>query len=217
MVTISEKLVTPMIHALLLGYLPMLGMRLSTHPGFAAGCGQFFVAHRKPYEAIGGHRAVADSFHDGITLPRAFRAAGHMAAIFDATHTARCPMYNALSGLWWRLAKTELEGLAGPIALPVWTVLLLAGHVLPWVLLLAAGFVPALGSSLAWIALSCAMAGSVAIFLGWRYRHPPLAVLMRPVGVVMLLAIQWHALTRRVTRKPLLWRGRVQPEKASLS
>jgi hypothetical protein len=210
--TFSEKLVIPMIHTLLLGYLPMAGMRWTRHPGFAAGCGQFFIANREAYEQVGGHRVIAHSFHDGITLPRAFRAAGHHTLIFDATDTARCRMYESFPDLWWGFAKNAHEGMATPVALPIWTVVLLGGHVLPW-LLLALALLK--GASVPWLwpaVVSAALSLGFALALALRYRHPPMAVLLRPLGVVTLLAIQWHALIRRLRNQPALWRGRPQPQ-----
>lgn len=77
-VTWSERLLLPLIHFLLLGFLPMALMRRRIDPGLGAGCGQLFIARRAAYVAAGGHAAIRASLHDGLTLPRAFRRAGHM-------------------------------------------------------------------------------------------------------------------------------------------
>src|SRR5690606_31573680 len=69
----AEKLVVPLIHFVLLGYLPIAAMRMTTWPPFGAGCGQLVVVRRADYLRIGGHAAVASSMNDGVTLPRAFR------------------------------------------------------------------------------------------------------------------------------------------------
>ncbi len=41
--TVLEKLIIPMMHFILLGFLPLARMRASTHPAYAAGCGQLFL------------------------------------------------------------------------------------------------------------------------------------------------------------------------------
>ncbi|HEY0566433.1 MAG TPA: glycosyltransferase, partial [Terriglobales bacterium] len=79
-----EQLLIPLIHFILLGYLPFPAMRFSRSPAFAAGCGQFFLARRDQYFQAGGHQAIRSSHHDGITLPRAFRRAGFATDLFDA-------------------------------------------------------------------------------------------------------------------------------------
>src|SRR5207244_12411496 len=74
--TLLEKLVIPLINWLPVGFLPMAAMRLTRHPGFGVGCGQWFMTTRAAYDAVGGHAAVKVSLHDGLTLPRAYRRAG---------------------------------------------------------------------------------------------------------------------------------------------
>jgi cellulose synthase/poly-beta-1,6-N-acetylglucosamine synthase-like glycosyltransferase len=61
-----EKLLIPLIHFVLLAYLPVRRMRRRQHPSYAAGCGQLFVTKRDSYEKAGGHAAVRGTLHDGI-------------------------------------------------------------------------------------------------------------------------------------------------------
>jgi len=215
--TWSERQVVPMMHVLLLGYLPMLGMRLTRLPGFAAGCGQFMLAKRKAYDAVGGHGAIAESFHDGITLPRAFREAGFFTDIFDATDVATCRMYESFRELWWGFLKNADEGMATPIGLPVWTVLLLGGHVLPWLLLMLSlgSGMAALPAAPVWLACGCA--GGLSVWVAGRYGYGWRSAAERPIGVVLLLAIQWHALVRHRLGRPRVWRGRGQPSTRAAS
>lgn len=86
--TFLEKLVVPLIHTTLLGYLPIERMRASVDPAYGAGCGRLFAARRDAYETSGGHAALRGSRHDGMTLPRAFRRAGFSTDLFDATDLA---------------------------------------------------------------------------------------------------------------------------------
>ena len=65
--TLVEKLVIPLNHFVLLGFLPLARMRGSRHPAYAAGCGQFFMVRRFAYEAAGGHTALQASLHSVST------------------------------------------------------------------------------------------------------------------------------------------------------
>ena len=112
--TLVEKLVIPLNHFVLLCFLPLVRMRRNRHPAYAAGCGQFFLARRNAYEAAGGHTAIRSSLHDGITLPRAFRAAGFRTDLCDLTEIATCRMYHTARDVWLGLAKNATEGLASP-------------------------------------------------------------------------------------------------------
>jgi hypothetical protein len=125
--TWSEILLLPLIHFLLLGYLPIAQMDRSASPGLGAGCGQLFIARRAGYDRAGGHAAIRASLHDGLTLPRAFRRAGLMTGLFDASRLATCRMYSNAAQVWEGLTKNATEGMAKWRALPVWSVILGAG------------------------------------------------------------------------------------------
>ncbi len=206
--TLGEILLVPLIHVLLLGYLPLWLSRRRGEAALGAGCGQLMVADRGAYFRIGGHGAVRRTWHDGVTLPRAFRAAGEVTTLFDATSVATCRMYEGFGASWRGFSKNATEGLAKPGALPVWTVLLLGGHVLAPALaiaILCGANIPRAGLLLAAVAVLIAARIAVAV----RFRQPALAVVLWPVGVAVTVALQWRALLRPSGRAAV-WRGRVQ-------
>jgi hypothetical protein len=41
-----------------------------------------------------------------------------------------------------------------------------------------------------------------------RFRQPVVSALLHPVGVLMLLGVQWYALVRRMLGRPAEWRAR---------
>ena len=199
----AEQLLLPLIHFLLLGYLPMAVMQRSPSPGLGAGCGQLFIARRAAYEAAGGHAAIRRSLHDGITLPRAFRRAGIMTGLFDATTFATCRMYASAAEVWSGLGKNATEGMARPLPLLVWTVLLAGGHVLPLILVLAA---PSTAAVAAFI-----LSVGLRFILAARFRQPEASALLHPFGILALLVVQWSALVRALRGRPAIWRGRAYP------
>ncbi|WP_225889986.1 glycosyltransferase [Indioceanicola profundi] len=205
--TMAERLVVPQIHVLLLGYLPMAFMRLFRSAGFGAGCGQFMMARADAYRQVGGHAVIRGSLHDGVTLPRAFRRAGFMTDIFDATRLAHCRMYRGWDDVWNGFSKNATEGMATPVALPVWTVLLAGGHLLPWLLAPAAAFTGDV-TTLAYAAGAIASVLTYRCLLAWRFRQDWQSVLLHPAGVVLMLAIQWSALLNHRKGRPAVWRGR---------
>ena len=198
--TWSEQLVLPLIHFLLLGFLPMALMRRRLTEGLGAGCGQLFVVRRSAYRRAGGHSAIRASLHDGLTLPRAFRRAGEMTGLFDAGRLASCRMYSSAAQVWEGLCKNATEGMAKPGTLPVWTVLLGGGQVLPAVLMLAVPSVPA--------GLALAAGIGTRLVLAVRFRQPVLSALLHPLGMAALLGLQWFALLRATGGGKATWRGR---------
>jgi hypothetical protein len=204
--TLLERLLIPLIHFILLGFLPLRRMRRSRRPGFGAGCGQLFLVRRAGYEAAGGHAAIRATLHDGIELPRAFRTAGLLSDLCDATDVAACRMYRGGAEVWQGLAKNATEGLAAPGLIVPATLLLVGGQVLPVALLAAAPWLPAAAGWLA--ATATALAYSTRLAGVVRFRQSLVGALLHPVGVLLLLAIQWYALLRQLAGQPATWKGR---------
>jgi hypothetical protein len=206
-----DWLLLPLIHFILLGFLPVARSRREGAPGMAAGCGQFFVTRRADYERAGGHAAIRASLHDGVKLPRTYRRAGLKTDIFDATTIASCRMYERNGDVWRGLAKNATEGIGSPATILPFTILLAGGQVLPFVLLasgLAAGFAgwPRWAAVVALAAAACAW---LPRFLAAaRFRQSVSSAVAHPLGVAVFLAIQWTALVRKGLGLKTAWRGR---------
>jgi glycosyltransferase involved in cell wall biosynthesis len=206
-----EAAVVPLIHFVLLGYLPIWMARRSTSPGFAAGCGQLMLVDRDAYVAAGGHAGLRESRHDGLQLPRRFRAAGRRTDLVDATDLAECRMYESASAAWQGFAKNADEGMGSARAIVPWTALLGGGQVLPWILMAWAAFASDPGAlALAVIAATLGILTRAGLAL--RFRQPVLGVVLHPLGVALLIAIQWYALVQRVSGRQVAWRGRAGVE-----
>ena len=204
--TFSERLLLPLIHFVLLGYLPMHLMRWTKQAGFSAGCGQLFVARADAYRATGGHAMIRATLHDGVKLPRLFRRAGFKTDLFDATDLATCRMYQTNAETWRGLAKNATEGLGAPGTILPMTLLLLGGQMLPMALLVSA---PWLSSSAILFAIFGAALGFLPRLLGvWKFHQPLGGALLHPLGVLALLGIQWYALIRRLAGRSSEWKGR---------
>ncbi|MFZ4470528.1 MAG: glycosyltransferase family 2 protein, partial [Pirellula sp.] len=188
----AEKLLIPMMHYILLGFLPIERMRSSTDPGFAAGCGQMFLAKKADYLQAGGHSAIAGSRHDGIKLPRAFRQVGLKTDIFDASDLATCRMYHNLQQVHQGLLKNATEGIANPKLIGPFTILLLGGSVLPICLFLWQLVRCLEGSLWSGLPLATLIILGLAALVSWlprllaqrRFRQSMLGVLMHPWSVL---------------------------------
>lgn len=206
-----ERLLIPLIHYVLLGFLPIDAMRWTRMAGFGAGCGQLMLARRADYERAGGHGAIRESLHDGVRLPRSFRRAGVRTDLVDATDLARCRMYTDAREVWRGLGKNATEGLASPGAIVPMTLWLLAAGVLPVAvaaLSLAPG-VPWETRALALASLVLALAPRLA--MARRFAQPVGSALAHPLGVILLLAIQWQAALQRLAGGSSSWKGRDYP------
>ncbi|MDQ6654296.1 MAG: glycosyltransferase family 2 protein [Verrucomicrobiota bacterium] len=197
--TFSEKLLVPLIQFLLLGFLPLERMRGSRHPAYGSACGQLIMVDRRAYEQSGGHSAIRGRVHDGLALPKQFRAAGFRTDLVDVGDLATCRMYRHNGDVWRGLVKNTHEGLGAPALIVPMTLLLGFGQVLPFAML-------ARGS---WIWTAAALLALLPRFIAWgRFRQPLLGALLHPLGVAALLAIQWVGLIRWLTGKSARWKGR---------
>ena len=212
MESLAELLIIPMINMLLLGYLPIFLARRDPRPALAAACGQMIAVRADAYAAAGGHAAIRASLHDGLALPRRFREAGFRTDLVAGAGLASCRMYAGWRTTVFGTLKNATEGLARPIALPVWTLLLLGGHVLPWVVLPFAFATP---SPIAATMIVGACGGPLIARLiqAVRCREPLRSVPLNPFAVAALLALQWLALSRKWTGRAESWRGRSYPRK----
>ena len=207
--TIGEMLMVPMIHVLLLGYLPMGRMRKTLEPAASAGCGQFLFARRTAWKESGGHEAFADSMHDGIRLPRSIRAAGWKTDLVDGTDLCNCRMYRGFGESFRGFTKNAYEGLGSIWILLLLSVIHLLGHLLPWGILawnLFTGTWFAIASPLAIAAILVVLV--MRIRLANRYRQPWLAIVLHPLAIFTTSLVQWWSLAVQL-RGRRSWRGRV--------
>lgn len=211
-VTFLEWLLLPLIHFVLLGFLPIASMRRSTSPAYAAGCGQFLLVRREAYFASGGHAAIRSTMHDGLLLPRSFRQHGYKTDLADLTSLATCRMYRNAAQVWRGLSKNATEGLAAPSRIVPVSLLLFLGQVVPYLLL-----------TLLWIsspgkyvrpAVWAITGGAVILTLfprvlaAFRFRQPARSTLLHPVGIAVLLLLQWTALASKLAGRQAVWKQR---------
>ncbi len=218
--TVLEKLLIPLIHFVLLGLLPMGRMRTSTAPAYAAGCGQFLMVDRAAYMACGGHGAIRTTMHDGLLLPKLLRAHGYATRLADLTDLAACRMYQSAASTWHGLAKNATEGIAAPARIAPMTLLLGLGQVMPLPLLWLAWHhttfvIPFLGPPIRmgmapvwWSIAAVVLSYLPRVINTVRYRQSWLGTVLHPVGVALLLVLQWYALMRKLAGRPATWKAR---------
>ncbi len=206
--TFLEWLLLPLIHFVLLGFLPLSKMRSTTDPAFAAGCGQFFMVTRDAYLATGGHSRIKATMHDGLLLPRLFRQHGYRTNLADLTSLASCRMYTDARQVWQGLAKNATEGIASPGRIVPISLLLFAGQILPYIL---AAWIIAHTAS--WPTRLCVLVSVCAAWLPrmlaiGRFRQDWRGTALHPLGILTLLAVQWYALARKLSGGAVSWRDR---------
>lgn len=207
--TFWEKLLIPMMHFILLGFLPLDRMRASADPAFAAGCGQLFLTDAEAYQWSGTHEAIKGSRHDGLKLPRIYRQKKLMTDVCDGSDIASCRMYRSAEQVFRGLLKNATEGIANPRLIVPFTVLLLGGSVLPFLALplaiLFGGWVSIIVSAIsvlfAWLPrFQCAV----------KFNQPLIGAWLHPLAVLVFIGLQWVALLQQWRGTKVAWRGRTE-------
>jgi hypothetical protein len=131
-------------------------------------------------------------------------------------------MYDSPRAVWMGLAKNATEGLAAPARIVPLSLILALGQVMPivaavlWVafyvssLAMGATFDEPHKAALVSMMLGGALVASYLprLLAARRFQQPLRSALLHPLGILMLLAIQWYALGKQVVRSPIAWRGR---------
>jgi glycosyltransferase involved in cell wall biosynthesis len=206
--SLGEELLIPLIHMVLLCFLPLVLMRFARILSAAAGCGQFFLTTKDAYAATGGHASIRGSLHDGIMLPRSYRRAGFQTDLFDASDIATCRMYESLREVRSGLSKNAHEGFANmPLLLVVTSVMYLA-FIHPILTLLATVLITIDPQQFRLLL--------VAVVLGYiprgiccvRLDRAWLGFLLNPLSIAMFLQIQWSAWFNQRRGRSVEWRAR---------
>jgi len=212
--SLIETAAVPMINSVIYGYLPLWFMRhMPSNNALTAACGQMLMVRASSYRACGGHAAIAHKLHDALQLARLFRRKGYKTDLIDGTQLATCRMYDTPRAVWRGFIKNATEGMARPVALPVWTVLLAGGHLVPAVLsaviLGRAAASHILPSGLEMLILAALVLLIFARSLqAIKCYEPARTILIHPFGVILTLCIQWSALYAHMRGREVSWRGR---------
>ncbi len=210
--TFPERVVLPMLHFLIITFLPIRMVWESPFPQLVAACGQFELLSPAAYRAVGGHASQPATFHDGLQLARRIKAAGYSVRLFDGSDRMACRMYAGGRAVWNGFTRNAYEGLGSFGSLVIMTMLQTVLFLLPFLFLLAAIAAPATSARTlplwGWLC-----AGQVSLILlmrllqARRFGHLD-SVLLHPLSILFMVAIQWASFWKSLRKKPVIWKGR---------
>jgi len=147
--------------------------------------------------------------HDGLLLPRLFRQHGMKTDLADITAFARCRMYRSAAQVWFGLAKNATEGIAAPVRIVPISLLLALGQIVPYLLAITLLTGRAVKPEvIVFVAVAVAAAWLPRILAARSFKQDWRGALLHPVGIAVLLAIQWYSLSRKLTGGAVSWKSR---------
>lgn len=206
-----EHLILPLLHLTYLSWLPLLLIPRTRRADFLAMNGQILMTSRQAYARIGGFEAIRDALVDDMAFGRRAKEAGLTVAFADGTHLARCRMYRDAPSVWEGFTKNIYPGMGkNPALLVLVVILYLSAFVLPFLVLPFSVLLPALAPLTTPLLAAVALNLLYRTLLAIRFSHPPLSVLLHPLGVLALIAIALNSF-RQTLRGQLTWAGRTYP------
>jgi cellulose synthase/poly-beta-1,6-N-acetylglucosamine synthase-like glycosyltransferase len=196
-VTVSERLVQPLLEWSILTFLPLRLSERSPRSSLAAANGQFLVVRRAAYERAGGH--VPDAVLDDLALLRAIKRSGGRGTVVDGSRLASCRMYSGWPELRDGYAKSLWSAFGSPGGAAGVLALLGVAYLAPPLAMLR-------GSRAGAVGYAAAVASRVVTARRTRGRALPDAF-AHPVSIAVLgyLTVRSHVQHRRGT---LRWKGR---------
>ena len=201
-VTLTEKLVVPVVDMFVYAGLPLWLTYFSRFPSLAAASGLWIAFTRKAYQRVGGHQAVSNQIVEDVELSRLAKKKRIRILTAVGTRVVSCRMYHSFSEVWDGFSK-NLFGLVRHKTIPfliltfsLWTMCILP-YIAVWLAPLRA---------LASVAI--VMNLTIRMVLALKYRHPFLtSVILHPFGVLLTLIIGINSFFQ-VKRGRLQWKGR---------
>ena len=201
-VTLSEKLVVPVIDMFVYAGLPLWLTYFSRFPSVAAASGLWIAFTREAYQHIGGHQAVSNQVVEDVELSRLAKRNGIRILTSAGTGVVSCRMYHSFGEVWDGFSK-NLFGLVRYKTVPFFILILglWTMCVLPYITV----WFPTLRElSIVAIVMNAAMRMALAL----KYRHPFwTSVILHPFGVLLTLLIGINSYSQ-VKRGRLQWKGR---------
>ncbi len=210
--TFWERVVLPMLHFLIITFLPVRMVWKSKFAQLVAACGQFELFSSAAYRAVGGHGSIPHSFHDGLQLARRVKASGRAVRLCDLSSLISCHMYEGGRAVWNGFTRNAYEGLGGIGPLVVMSGLQIGLFLLPigWLARAVTNEVMGRGFPLwGWLcAVQVALIALIRVLQARRFGHGG-SVWLHPLSILALVTIQWASLWKTLRKSHVAWKGRI--------
>jgi 4,4'-diaponeurosporenoate glycosyltransferase len=197
--TFWERLLLP--YAFCLYFAGSGGRRANADVSHALANGQFLLARREDYLAVGGHEAIHASPIDDVALARRFLECGKGVAIRRSERLGRVRMYDGLQTIRAGFAKNAVQFSAASSGGWITVLGSMVGFSLAWRLLRSPSVPAAAGAGLSAVAIS-----------RW-YSHfgvPRRYSVLHPLAATVFQLIAMEAVVRQVLGTST-WKGRRLP------
>jgi len=195
-VTMSERLVQPLLQWTWMTTVPLrLAMR-SSRPSLAVANGQFLIVKKSALIAVGGFAAIQSSVLDDIDLARALIRRGFRGGVCDGSKIASTRMYSSFSEIRAGYGKSMSTGFGG-----------IFGSLVVAAVMAISGFLPFIysffGSTMATAALLLVVTSRVVSSISSRSLI--IDSLLHPISTIVFIYLLIYS---NFFHSKIMWKGR---------
>jgi chlorobactene glucosyltransferase len=210
LVSLPERALMPSVFLAILGGTGPIGdVGNPSKPDVALFNGQYIMASREAYEAIGGHAAVRNEIAEDLELARRFKRDGRFRiALTGSDGVAHTRMYRSLREIWDGFTKNFALGLRDR---PVWGAVgaCALACISPLTqLTFIAALLTARWIDAATLAFAMAAVLAVVAYQMRLMRVPAASVAWYPVGTAFTVAVLTVSIALFASGRGVVWRGR---------
>ena len=205
-----EKLVVPLVHVILMCYLPLRLVQRSRRAAFCFANGQYILFRRKFYDRINGHSAVRDAIVEDVWLCKSVKKAGGSVVAFNGTDVVNCRMYRNFREIWEGFSKNLFAALGySTPGLFVLIMMIAALYIAPCAFFFHSLLAGEFTVLLFWLPLAqIAVAFLCRFLIALTFRQSLGMAFLHVFSQIVLLAIAANSFYRIKFGKGASWKGR---------
>ncbi len=210
LVSFWEKLVVPLIHVILMCYLPLRLVRTSRKAAFCFANGQFIFFRREFYDRINGHASVRNALVEDVWLCKSVKKAGGRVVAFNGTDVVSCRMYRSFREIWEGFSKNLFAALGySTTGLFALIMLITALYLAPGAFFCHSLLAGEFTVSLFWLPLTQLLIALLCrLLIALLFRQSFAMVFLHPLSQLVLLAIACNSFYSIKFGKGASWKGR---------
>lgn len=199
LISLSEKLLVPLLYFVLFVFLPMFMLKNNRFPKFSASIGQYLLFKRSAYEKIGGHLSVKSSIIEDIHLARRIKENNLKLSLLDGVDLISCRMYSNMNEIINGFSKNISAGIGNSLSiLIIMSIINILLFVYPFVGIFIHLFYQIFDYTIFYLLLTQIFVIYIMRFLLYvRFKQSFFSILLHPFGILMMsiLAIRSFYLT----------------------
>ena len=210
MISLSEKLLVPLLYFVLFVFLPMFMLKYNRFPKFSASIGQYLLFKRSAYDKIGGHLSVKSSIIEDIHLARKIKENNLKLRLLDGVDLISCRMYSSMKDIIIGFSKNISSGIGNSFKILIIMCLVnLLLFVYPFVGIFIYFLYQIFDSTIFYLLLiQIFIIYIMRLLLYIRFKQSFFSIFLHPIGILVMLILATRSFYLTVFYGKANWKNR---------